>query len=141
MIAGALGTLARHSIDTATRSWLVPRLPDAFGPAGPGLGILLANTLGCAGFGLAFAWFERTAPTVLATPDPTSLHTTARVAVLVGFFGAFTTFSTYAFSILAHHRQGEWLWALITLALHPILGLAAAAIGYRFARGPAPFLL
>ncbi|HEB54031.1 MAG TPA: CrcB family protein [bacterium] len=101
--AGALGATSRYLLTLALRVWL-------------GAGhwpIAVVNVLGCFGFGLCWA---------LATGRMS--HPVA-VAVLAGFFGAFTTFSAFALDgqqLLAAHRPGMFL---LNLLLQNGLGLLA----------------
>jgi len=111
--AGAAGSVARYGL-----SELVNRL------AGPGhpWGTLACNLLGCAAFGVVVALVESRVP----------LGDTARLLLLTGFLGAFTTFSTFAHEAGQFTRQGDW-WVLAGhLLSHNLLGvvllLAAFAV-------------
>jgi CrcB protein len=79
-VAGGLGTLARYGVSRA--------VSERFGEGFP-WGTLSVNTLGCLLFGCVWALGEGR----LLSPDQ-------RMVVLVGFMGAFTTFSTYGFEAL-----------------------------------------
>lgn len=54
-----------------------------------------------------------------------------RFAITVGFIGAFTTFSTYAYETLAMAREGEQLFAWLNLLGSNVLGLFAVWAGSR----------
>ncbi|MEO0652201.1 MAG: fluoride efflux transporter CrcB, partial [Planctomycetota bacterium] len=103
---GALGAVARYLVALL----VVERL---------GLESLWAtaavNLLGCAAIGAAVAWFEARAGADLEL----------RLALVVGFLGAFTTFSTFALEAARGLDQGRQLAALGNLLLQPALGLAA----------------
>jgi len=109
MLAGGAGTVARYGVDSGVSRLL----PD---PALP-WGTLVVNALGCLLFGLVYEWIElRTAAHV-------------RLVVLVGFAGAFTTFSTYAFHTAQLADQGRLLAAVANLAAHNVLGLTMVFAG------------
>jgi len=68
------------------------------------------------------------------TTSPSWLSESARVALTVGFLGAFTTFSTFSYESQALLRAGRHTAALAYVALSIVLGVAAAAAGYVRAR-------
>jgi len=105
-LAGALGTLARYGLGT-----LVQRLPGAEAP----WSTLAVNILGCFLAGLVWALFE--------TKWPSNGET--RVLVLVGFFGAFTTFSALYLDTGELIRSAKWAHAATNVALQNGLGLMA----------------
>jgi len=114
-LAGAAGTLARYGL-----AGLVQRL------AGPDFpwGTFAVNILGAFLFGLAWRLaMERG----LIGPE-------ARVVILTGFMGAFTTFSTWVFESGELARETEWLAAAANLAGQPIAGVAALFLGFAAAR-------
>ncbi len=49
--------------------------------------------------------------------------------ILVGFMGAFTTFSTLAFHTGDFMRTGQWSFALANMAAHNLVGLACVLLG------------
>jgi CrcB protein len=58
------------------------------------------------------------------------------LAVLgAGVAGGLTTFSTFAFNLLALARVGRWRAALLDASLSLVLGLAAAVVCYRLSAG------
>ncbi|MEM1354742.1 MAG: CrcB family protein [Planctomycetota bacterium] len=120
--AGAAGTLARYGLSLA--------LDSRFKLAGehPLYGTLAANALGCLLFGLALAWFEGR---VVQADHPT------RLAVLTGFMGAFTTFSTFAYLSSDLMQKQQWLTAGGHILMHNVVGItlfvAGAALGSKIA--------
>jgi len=109
--AGALGALARFWVGSAIG---VRSFPWAT------LGI---NVLGCFLLGA-----------VLGGPGSGRWSATATTAVAVGFLGAFTTFSTFAFEATALVRADRAATALAYVASSLALGLGASALGYVLAR-------
>ena len=71
---------------------------------------------------------------VLAGPGAGRWSTTATTAVAVGFLGAFTTFSTFAFEATALVRDERAATAFAYVAASLILGLAASALGFVLGR-------
>lgn len=114
-LAGAAGALCRFGMASA-----VQRLA---GPAFP-LGTFVVNVTGCLAFGLLAGLFEGR---VQVSPE-------TRFALLTGFLGAYTTFSTYAFESSALLRDGAWLPAALNIGGQVALGLAAVAIGLNLGR-------
>ena len=105
-LGGAAGTLARVGLAAA-----VQRIHGGAWP----LGTLAVNALGCAAFGLTFAWLH-------ARPNASPLLS---LLLLGGFCGAFTTFSTFAFDTHRLARDGGLLQPLAYVLATNALGLTA----------------
>lgn len=119
--AGAAGTLARYGLSVAIDARL---LHDGKHPL---YGTLVSNSLGCLLFGLVIAYL--TAKGLADHP--------ARLIVLTGFMGAFTTFSTFAYLSGDLFGKQQWLTAGGHILAHNLLGIglfiAGAAVGARLA--------
>lgn len=115
-VGGALGALARYGLHGAVHRWAGEAFP---------WGTAAANLLGCFLFGAVWALLNDRAE----TPPPA-----VRLALLVGFMGAFTTFSTYIFEAAALLRHQAFLLAGLALAGQVVLGLAGLAGGIHLAR-------
>ncbi len=109
--AGGLGALARYWIGSAIG---VRTFPWAT------LGV---NVVGSFLLGL-----------VLGGPGVARWSATTTTAVAVGFLGAFTTFSTFAFEATALVRDDRAATALAYLSSSLLLGLGASAVGFLVAR-------
>ena len=93
------------------------------GPVFP-YGSLIINITGSLIVGFFVIW---TTERVLADPR-------WRLLVVVGFCGAFTTFSSYAFETMAFFEQGQWLLMATNFLANNLLCLAAALAGMALAR-------
>lgn len=115
-LGGGFGAAARYVV-----SFWAQRLagPAAVFP----LGTLTVNVIGCLLLGFLAA---------LAT-GPLLIRESLRLALLVGFLGGFTTFSTFAWETLSLARDGERLDALLNLCLSNMVGLLAVWLGLRCA--------
>ncbi|MBZ0154464.1 MAG: CrcB family protein [Planctomycetes bacterium] len=112
--AGALGAVARYLALFAARSWF----------EAPIVGIAVINVLGCFGFGCVWSLgFQGRWSPLVAT------------AVLAGFFGAFTTFSSFAFDCHELWLQKRVDLLLLNAAAQNVLGFAAMWAGIRLTQG------
>ena len=114
-LAGAAGTLARFGVMEG-----VKRLSDSVMP----WGTWAANIFGCFLFGLVWVLAEERG---LVSPD-------FRFYALVGFMGAFTTFSTFAFESVDLYRAGEVMACLVNIAGQNLTGIMAVVCGMALAR-------
>jgi CrcB protein len=114
-IGGFFGALARHVLDKRVTSLLGPAMP---------WGIFVVNITGCLVVGLVYALIvERGALTVqLRTP------------LMVGFLGAFTTFSTLLLDSWRLFEEGAIAAAMANLAGSVVLGLTAVWLGLTIGR-------
>jgi len=109
-LAGALGTVSRYGL-----AGLVQRLSGGSFP----WGTLVVNLVGCFLAGLLWGMFEKRG-VVTALP---------RTVLLVGFLGAFTTFSTMTLETTEMLRASELVYATANLTLQNGIGLAAIFAG------------
>ena len=112
-MGGALGSVSRYLLGTALQR------PGQF-PTGT----LVVNVLGS----LLVGFIVRLAL------ETTHVSPEARALLAVGFCGGFTTFSTFAWEVLALAEQGNWVRSAAYLALSVALSLAACIAGMAGAR-------
>ena len=114
-IGGALGALCRYWLGTAIHTAWPTKIP---------YGTLLINVLGSLVLGILFVLVSERQ--ILPAPW--------RPLVMVGFLGAFTTFSTFSVEIVNLMDNGHQLHAAIYLLLSIVLGVGCAALGIWMAR-------
>jgi fluoride exporter len=114
IVFGAVGTLARYGLQGVVQH----RVNSTF-PAGT----LTVNLLGCFLLGgvAQYGFNHLTIP-----PE-------WRIAITVGFFGAFTTFSSFSYETVRMFEDGAWSSAAFYLGLSLIGGLLAVMLGIRLA--------
>lgn len=113
--AGACGTLARYGL-----AGLVARLAGGSFP----WGTLAVNVAGCFVVGILWVLFEHRWS---VTPE-------TRTLVLVGFMGAFTTFSAFILDSGELLHAARWAHAMGNVALQNGLGFAALFAGVTIGR-------
>ena len=113
-IFGALGTLARYSL----QGFVQIRMASAFP-----YGTLLINLSGCFLLGLIGQF---TLNRIVISPD-------WRVAIAVGFFGGYTTFSSFGWETAKMLEDGEWLRASAYVGVSVAAGLLLSVAGIRLA--------
>jgi len=109
-LGGAAGTLMRYGL-----GGMVQRLAGGSFP----WGTFAVNMAGTFLFGLVWSAAEER---MLIGPG-------ARAVVLVGFMGAFTTFSTFMFETGALARDSEWALAFGNMALQNGVGIVCLFLG------------
>ena len=110
-VAGAAGALARYGIG------------QAVGPRSFPWATLLINVVGSLALGF-----------VLAGPIAARWSPDVTTAIAVGFLGAFTTFSTFAYETTSLLRDDRPLAAFAYVGASLAIGLAASALGYVIGR-------
>jgi len=113
-IFGAVGTLLRYGIQV-----LMQVQPGSTFP----WGTLLINLAGCFGLGLLG---QITLNRMIISPD-------WRMAITVGFFGGFTTFSSFGWETAKMFEEGRWLPATSYVAASVFIGLLLSVAGIRLA--------
>jgi CrcB protein len=113
-IFGAVGTLTRYGLQGIVQI----RTGGAFP-----YGTLLINLTGCFLLGLIGQF---TLNRMFISPD-------WRVAITVGFFGGYTTFSSFGWETAKMLEDGEWLRATTYVAASVFVGLFLSVAGIRLA--------
>jgi CrcB protein len=113
-VFGAAGTLARYGLQGLVQARTNGTFP---------YGTLLVNLTGC--FLLALIG-QFTLNRIVISPD-------WRSAIAVGFFGGYTTFSSFGWETAKMLEDGEWLSATTYVAASVIVGLLLSVAGIRLA--------
>ena len=114
-LGGFAGAVARWLVD----GWVSERNPSAFP-----LGTLVVNPTGSFLLGVLFAWvIERNV-----------LPADVRAPVMIGFIGAYTTFSTFMLESWRLVEDGAWALATANLVGSVVLGLVAVVAGLAVGR-------
>lgn len=108
-LGGALGALARYGTSVFVAIHYKNDLP---------LATFLTNAFGCFLIGLALPSFAET-PVLPAF----------RLFFVVGFLGAYTTFSTFSLDTISLIQKGESLWALANIIGSVFTGLVMTTLG------------
>ena len=82
------------------------------------------NILGCFLFGLVWILAE----------ERGILSAQARILILTGFMGAFTTFSTLVFESGALMNDGQWLRVVLNVGGQNLVGFVALYLGFGLGR-------
>jgi CrcB protein len=114
VIFGAAGTLARYGL----QGFVQYRTGGAF-PTGT----LLVNLSGCLFLGLIGQF---TLNHLVMPPE-------WRMAITVGFFGGYTTFSSFGWEAIKMLEDGEWLRATAYVGVSVVAGLLLVLAGIRLA--------
>ncbi|MEN6372169.1 MAG: CrcB family protein [Armatimonadota bacterium] len=114
-LAGACGTVSRFALCEAAAKVKGGPVP---------LGTFTVNILGSFLFGLIYALAQR----------KLNISPETRVILLVGFMGAFTTFSSLAFETAKMLRSAQWMLACGNVIAQITLGIAALGAGVMVGR-------
>lgn len=113
-VAGGLGAISRYYL-----SGLAQRVGSGFP-----FGTLTVNLVGSFLLGL-----------IMQTGISTDLMPRAlRLALTIGFLGAFTTFSTFSYETLGYLEDGAWLTASLNVLINVVPGIIAVFLGAFLAR-------
>ena len=110
-VAGLLGTLGRY--------WLSGWADERWGATFP-ISTLIVNLVGCLLIGFLFH----------ATEEKYLVDPVLRSAVLIGFLGGFTTFSSFGVQTFNLLRDGEIFLAGVNVLVSNIAGLLLVWTGY-----------
>jgi CrcB protein len=113
-IFGAIGTLLRYGIQVFTQVQTGGTFP---------WGTLLINLTGCFLLGLVG---QTLLNRMMVSPD-------WRMAITVGFFGGYTTFSSFGWETAKMLEAGEWLPATGYVTASVVIGLLLSVVGIRLA--------
>ncbi|SEH08537.1 fluoride efflux transporter CrcB [Candidatus Venteria ishoeyi] len=114
---GALGAITRFWVSTSIYHWLGRGFP---------YGTLAVNIIGSFLMGfLAVYLVERLGP---------EFSPQWRAAILIGFLGSFTTFSTFSLETLHLLLDDDYLRAFLNILLSLVTCIGAAGVGFWFAR-------
>jgi CrcB protein len=113
-IFGAVGTLARYGLQGLVQIRTGSTFP---------YGTLLINLSGCFLLGLIGQF---TLNRMVISPD-------WRVAIAVGFFGGYTTFSSFGWETAKMLEAGQWAWATAYIGGSVVAGLLLTIAGIRLA--------
>ena len=114
-VGGFAGAITRWLLD----GWVSDRNPTAFP-----LGTFVINATGSFALGLLFAWIlERGV-----------LPADLRAPLMIGFLGAYTTFSTFMLESWRLVEDGAWMLALLNLGGSVLIGLVAVLGGLAVGR-------
>ena len=113
-VFGAIGTLARYGLQGLVQVKTGSTFP---------YGTLAINLTGCFFLGLIGQF----------TLNRMVISSELRIAIAVGFFGGYTTFSSFGWETAKMLEAGEWLWAMTYVATSVVLGLFLSVAGIRLA--------
>lgn len=114
ILFGSIGTLARY--------WIGGLIQYRAGSSFP-MGTLVINLTGCfllGGIG------EYALQHISISPD-------LRIAITVGFFGAFTTFSSFAYESSRMLQEGDWTKMVLYVSISVVGGILLAMTGIHLA--------
>jgi len=115
IIGGAIGALSRFGLSRAIGNAATQNLFP--------LSTLTINAVGCLAIGFAVQLFDRV---VVAGA--------VRDFLVIGFLGAFTTFSTFALETVNLLREREWGMGLLNILASNMLGIFMVFAGVFLAR-------
>jgi len=113
-VFGAAGTLARYGLQGLVQIRSGSTFP---------YGTLLINLTGC--FFLALI-YQFSINRMVISPE-------LRIAIGVGFFGGYTTFSSFGWETAKMLEEGAWLPAAVYVSVSVIIGLLLSFAGIRLA--------
>ncbi len=109
-IAGALGAVSRYGLSSLVHRVMGKNFA---------WGTLTVNVAGCLIIGFLFDWML----------NADTISPSLRLALTVGFLGAFTTFSAFSYETLEFANRGMWGMAGLNVAANVVLGVFAVVLG------------
>lgn len=113
-VGGAAGSTLRYVCAWLSQVWLGGTFP---------FGTLFVNVAGCFLIGVCGAAFA----------GPVLIREEYRFAIMVGFLGGLTTFSTFGLETFNFAEEGQFARAAVNILLNNVLGLTAVWGGYQLA--------
>jgi len=110
MLGGGLGAVARFMVSTSVNERLSSNFP---------YGTLVVNVMGSFIMGFLAMWLV----------EKLGLNPLLRLAIFVGFLGAFTTFSTFSMETLNLFNEGLAFQALLNMLINVMLSVLAVWLG------------
>lgn len=114
-LGGALGSVSRYGLATAVQRWSGALFP---------YGTLSVNLLGCLLIGLLGGLADVRGV----------LSSEARIFLLIGFLGGFTTFSSFGYENYKLLQDGQLMATLMNALAQVVVGIAAVWAGMALAR-------
>ena len=114
-LAGAAGTLARYGLGGIVHRWLGSSFP---------WGTAAVNILGCLFFGIVWA----------AAGERGAISPEMRTIILVGFMGAFTTFSTFISESSQLFSASEYFLGIGNIAFQIVIAFSVFYLGLALGR-------
>ena len=114
-IGAILGANARYFLSRWAARMLSPTFP---------YGTLIINVTGSFVIALFLVW----------TSERAIIDPRWRMLVVIGFCGAYTTFSSYAFETMYYFQQGHWMLFATNIIMNNVLCLAAILAGAALAK-------
>ena len=114
-VGGFVGAISRYGMAL----WIGQRWGRSFP-----LGTFVVNVSGSFLIGLLM--------TLIA--DRFTMNPQWRLLLVVGFLGAYTTFSTFEYETGAMLKDGEWAFAMLNIVLSVVVGFVALKLGEAIAK-------
>ena len=114
LVFGAVGTLARYGLQGVVQRWTGAGFPS---------GTLAVNLLGSFLVGVAGQY----------SLNHLSVPPEWRIAITIGFLGAFTTFSALGWETVHMLEEGDWARGAVYIGGSLVGGLLAVMLGIRLA--------
>lgn len=114
-LGGFVGAIARYGLSGLVHRWFSGAFPA---------GTLVVNVTGCLAIGLLMSLVE----------DRQLLSPGARLFLMIGLLGSFTTFSTFGYETFECLRENDLRGAALSVLANVFLGLGAVVLGRAVAR-------